>query len=161
MPKEKLRFTAEDREAIRKQSIGRATDVSIELNGVELNLVPLSVGQAVEVFALLKSFVALRSSADKATGEAVVPQDDFASLISTEGDRVKTIMHDVLYDSAVATSATEGVDVDEELFHYWFDHLPLLSTLKALFPKIIEAQGLNTMLGNSSPPTAQLVPTTA
>ena len=158
-----IRFTAEDRSAIRKQSVGVATSVSVELNGAFIYLCPLSVGQAEEVFQLLSAFVDIQNATPQEAADGVTAKEsDWGKLVVENGPRVKAILRDVLYSSVKATAAVDlnPYEVDEEGFEIWFNALPLISTLKLLFPKIIEAQSLDTMLGNSSAPTP-LVPPTA
>lgn len=149
MPK-KIRFTARDREIIRKHSIGKPTGVVVEVGGMEIDLVPLTTEQAGEVFAILDAFATLQKAADD-KGAVESGAAALGELVGKEGARVKRILHGILHESATAGDLID----DEAVFEEWFNRLPLLDTVKVMLPKIIEAQGLGTMLGNSLTPPSE------
>lgn len=146
-----LRFSAADRNLIRKHSVGKPTGVTVELGGFELNLVPMTVEQAGEVFRIVDTLVPLlRSNVDAGMLEA--KQDVLAKVVATEGPRVTQIVRGILRESALAGDLIDEGDAGEDVFEEWFGRLPLLEMLKTLWPKLVEAQGLKTMLGNYSTP---------
>lgn len=149
----KIRFSAADREIIRKHCIGKPTGVVVELRGFTLDLVPLTTEQANEVFSILDAIAPLLKM-QNADGVVDVARDHWAAIVAKEGKRVNTILRSVLHGAAVANDLIDD-DEGEELFDKWYKGLPLAETLRTLSPKLVEAQGLQTMLGNSSTPPSE------
>ena len=141
-----LRFSKKDRAAIAKQVIGKPTDVTVELGGMTISLVPITTAQADEIFDILDAFGKLGAQADK-DGMASLNQTDLASMVPREGKRIKKVLRSYLFESA---KASDLIDDCDDIFDEWFGSLPLLETVRTMLPKIVEAQGLGTMLGNSS-----------
>lgn len=146
-----LRFSRENRAAIAKQAIGKPTDVTVEVGGITIALVPITTEQADEVFSILESFGKLSAQAEN--GIAQVSPDFLAAMIPTEGRRIRKVLRSYLLESAKASDLVD--DGCEDVFDEWFARLPLLDTIRTMLPKIVEAQGLGTMLGNSSTPPAE------
>jgi hypothetical protein len=145
-----LRFTADDRDAIRKQTVGTPTDVAFEVGPIAIRLIPLTVEQAEDIFGLLDAFTEVQKQAND-SGDVAAAGEVWAALISREGRRAKKLMREILLESAEAN----GLVDDVEVFDLWLGRLPLVDTIKALLPKVVEAQGLMTMMGKSSTPTSQ------
>lgn len=147
MESTKLRFTADDRDLIRKQVIGKPTGVIADIGGFKLDLLPLTTEQAREFFKLVDFFVNLQSKAD-GEGNVVKSLGD----IGTEADRMEGLLKSVLRGSAIASDLIDESNGGEELFNEWFDALPFKELLTTVGPLILQAQGLGTLLGNLSTP---------
>lgn len=147
-----IRFSAADRNAIRKHVVGQPTGVIVTLGGFDLDLVPLTTEQAGDVFEVLDAIAPLIGSTDS-KGDVAVNKDAWAEIIAKEGKRVKAIARSVLRESAVANDLIDESDAGDEVFDEWFEALPFKVMLTTLFPKVVQAQGLTTLLGNDSTPT--------
>ena len=161
MADKKVRFSADDRETIRRHTIGKPTGVLVDLSGVEFDLVPLTTAQGNAIFEILDAVSPLISKAD-AGGNVAIAQTAWAGIVAAEGRRVNSILRGILLASAKATLVPCGetslplFDPDDAdslaLFDEWFEALPLVETVRTLFPKLLEAQGMTTLMGNSSTP---------
>lgn len=153
---EKLRFSAADREQIRKQAVGEPTGVIFAFAGFKFDLVPLTVEQGKQICAIVDAIAPFM----RADGVAEMQQDVLAQVIGRDGPRATSLLHDILHESALANDLINESDAGEEAFDEWFGKLSLFNAVKQLWPKLIEAQGMSTMLGNSSTPAPEPMTTT-
>lgn len=149
MSKKQLKFSAADRRKIAALVIGTPSGTVVEIGGMEFDLLPLTTRQADRVFELLDTITGLQRQAED-DGAADITQTALMELVAREGKNVSALVHDVLLKSARAMDILD----DEAVFDEWFDQLELKDTILTLLPKLVAANGLSTMLGNSSTPTA-------
>ena len=146
MPR-KPRFSSADRDLIRKHAIGKPTGVIAEVGGFTFDLTPLTTEQAGEVFSIVGTFSGLYEKQND-DGNVEAKAAAIGQLIGVEGNRVRKILRSVLWESVRASEP----DFEEPLFDEFFNAQPLKDTVVAVLPKIIEASGLGTLLGNLSTP---------
>lgn len=166
--KKVLRFTAAERDNIRKQSVGKPTGVVFTIGDISLDLVPLTVQQAKDIFRIVDSLQSALSAATAGEGGATnFDASSIAAIVANDGPRATNLLYSILWRSGLATKIENGdaliedSPIGKEIFDEWFDNLPVKETLVAFFPKLLEAQGLTSMLGNSSPPTQKPMATVA
>lgn len=160
MSRPKIRFSPAERDQIRKQVVGKPTGVIFEVGGFELDLVPLTVEQATQVGKLVDGIGAAASGvAVDGEGNAKFDLAMITKLVEHDVPLARALLRNILFDSAVAGELVdESIAGEVETFDDWFGRLPVRQTLQELIPKLLESQGLQTSLGNSSTPPTE--PTT-
>jgi hypothetical protein len=143
-----VRFSAADRDIIRKHVIGKPTGVIATIGGMKFDLIPITAEQAQTLFEILDVVGPMWAQGDVTGGKS-----DLMMILGREGKRTMDVLRSVVHDAAEANGLIDA-DGGEEIFAEWFGKLPPVETLQTLFPKFVEAQGLKTLLGNGSPPPA-------
>lgn len=139
-------FSASTRAKLLAQRLNAPTDVTIEVGGVTLALRPLSSHQAFQIFDLIDEIAKLSGGLKNIEA---VDGSELAAFLAVRGKEVVDLVKSVLHRAAAHTIDGEA---GEAVFEEWFATLDLLPTVRALFPKIIEANGLSAMLAR--PPKA-------
>ena len=148
-----LRFSAAERDNIRKQVVGKPTGVIFSVGGFDLDLVPLTVSQAKDIFRIVDSVQGALAAATAGEGGTTnFDAANVAKLIAEDGPRAADLLRNILFQSARAAGLVDDSKAETEVFDEWFDDLPVRQTLVEFFPKLLESQGLSSMLGNSSTP---------
>ena len=146
---EKL-FSPANREKVLRAVVGKPSGVIAEVGGLSFNLVALSAGEVLSVLGLLTKFADLATQSEKGTlsGPAVM------RAIGEDGGTVAGLVKSVLKRSA---GVKEPAELD--LFETWFENLPIIESAQGLIPKILEANGLGSMMEARPPvPVEELAP---
>jgi hypothetical protein len=145
-------FSAAERAHIATLVVGEPSGVTVEIGGMEVNLLPLSNRQGKQALRLIGVVAGLTEGDTNAQiGITVI-----AKLIASEGESVRALVHDILLTSSKASGLIDVADDGEAVFEEWYDSLSLVETIKTMLPAIVKANGLDTMLGN--PLTADAEP---
>lgn len=140
----KRMFTAAERSAIERQQVAVPTGTIVEIGGFEFNLVPLTSDQMDRIFALVEVVAGVQGGSMSANAVGV---EVIAQLIAREGKNVRTLVRDVLFESAKAVGMIDFDGEGEAVFDEWFGRIDLLAAVRELVPAVIKANGLTSVFG--------------
>lgn len=141
-----LKFSAAERDRIRRAVIGKPTDVIVHIGGFTIPLVPLTVERSRKFAELFDFFVVATQQAQN--GKLTLESGELASKVESSVD----LMRGALYDSAIASDLVDESDAGREVFEEWFEKLVVKDLLEQVGPSLIDANGLKALLGNLSTP---------
>jgi hypothetical protein len=127
-------FSAQTRLELLKQVVGKPSGVIVELGGLQIDLVAVSVADDEQVIGLAQTFGSIY---DDVMSKQIT---SFAEIIPQIGGRyrdLKDILKRMVHDS-VEVDGDEG----EAAFDEWWNALPLVETMQALASATLSANRL-------------------
>jgi hypothetical protein len=149
------RFSAAERNLIRRSAVGKPTGVIVSVGGFDLDLVPLTVSQSSDIGEIIDALQGVAK--DFKDGKLNAAPDVAMAALSAETKRVTGLMKSVLFETALASDLIDESDSGVEVFDEWFSELPMLPTLLLLFKGVVDASGVAEAFGNPSTPVPEAV----